>query len=818
MPKILFALEPEADELMISYLYRLAEYNCIGSMSVFLVSYIFTDRVNRNNCWIKLDMNRVFYAYFEAEDTKIDRVQFYLDHSIYGGIAPLLPVGQQMQMMNEAFGRQERFPRLNSPANSTIDALMMCPECEKEDRERIGKRYFHKLHHMPGVKVCAKHGCALYRCVSATPLMNRSELKFEPVSVDDEVWEKRYADFTSDFLNANIDTNLDRLVDAVFKRMQELGYKNSAYQGSDYRNLKRQIAEKKIRALLDMDLDKFLKETLITRKYIDKAAMLSLLCFLFGSVEELKRYLDVDRELALRFIEAAKKDYDVFKPFRTTLVEMRRKDTEECFVTTAYGFISGWRELSADAELSEEEKFSEIFHNTTDGTYVQSGEFKSIGDPVEMLHKVCGKKIHPRARAFLLDGARCSCESKFSFEKAAEMVEKNQGFHLLEYDGTERNCVILHDACGRKFSCAFKKFIQFPTCRKCQLGKDFSLEGLKEDVKALVGDEYTVIEVYGGAHSHVTMRHETCGTTFNMLLGAFRHGSRCPQCQKTYDEAEFCKIVPGLSGGQYRVGKLLNSAKKRYEIIDTQTGKTRRMEMEYVLQELLRSTPSDVLSLQKRAEAEAELNKSAMIETLLKKQYADTDLIFLEDVWMPDMPYSVVKRAFGTLHKKEKLYRHIEGIYSLTPFEVEPERIIREKYIRRNNRAIGFLYGESLAYELGIIPEKPDTIYIVTNKESLLHGRVRNVCGQKIRIRGSETPVTDDNYKILQVLDMLRMRFKRGWDVYPKLKEFTEENKITLDNFAPYIELFSDHVKKDLLLLYNEGKNDAKDKRGYESP
>lgn len=240
--------------------------------------------------------------------------------------------------------------------------------------------------------------------------------------------------------------------------------------------------------------------------------------------------------------------------------------------------------------------------------------------------------------------------------------------------------------------------------------------------------------------------------------------------------------------------------------------------MEYVLQELLRPTPSDVLSLQKRAEAEAELNKSAMIETLLKKQYADTDLIFLEDVWMPDMPYSVVKRAFGTLHKKEKLYRHIEGIYSLTPFEVEPERIIREKYIRRNNRAIGFLYGESLAYELGIIPEKPDTIYIVTNKESLLHGRVRNVCGQKIRIRGSETPVTDDNYKILQVLDMLRMRFKRGWDVYPKLKEFTEENKITLDNFAPYIELFSDHVKKDLLLLYNEGKNDAKDKRGYESP
>ena len=816
MPKILFALEPETDELMVSYLYRLAEHNCIGSTSVLLATYIFTNIGNRNNCWTKLDMNRVFYAYFEAEDTPIDRVQFYLDHSIYGGIAPLLSIGMQMQLVNEAFGRQEKFPRLNSSANSTIDTLKICPECEKEDRERIGKRYFHKMHHMPGVKVCAKHGCILHRCVSATPLMNCSELKFEPISIDDEVWEKQYADFASDFLDANIDTNLARLVDVVFKRMQELGYKNSAYQESDYRDLKRQIAEKKIMALLDVDLDKFLKEELVQRKYVDKTAMLSLLYFLFGSVKELKCYLDIDRKLALPFIEAAQKDYDVFEPFRTTLVEMCRKDTEECFATTVYGFISGWRELSADAELNEQEKFSEIFHNVTDGTYVQIGEFKSIGDPIEMFHRVCGEKIHPRARAFLLDGARCSCESKFSFAKAAEMVGKNQGFHLLEYDGTERNCVILHEACGRKFSCAFKKFISFPTCRKCQLGKDFSLEEFKEEVKAFVGNEYTVIEVDSGSRRRVRMRHEKCSTTFKMLLGSFRHGSRCPQCQKIYDEAEFCKIVPGLSGGQYRVGKLLNSAKKRYEIIDTQTGKTRRMEMEYVLQELLRPTPSDVLPLQKRAEAE--LNKSAMIETLLKKQYADTDLIFLEDVWMPDMPYSIVKRAFETLHKNRKLYRHIEGVYSLTSFDVEPERIIREKYICRNNRAIGFLYGESLAYELGIIPEKPDTIYIVTNKESQLHGRVRNVCGQKIRIRGSETPVTDDNYKILQVLDMLRMRFRRGWNVYPKLKEFTEENKITLDNFAPYIELFSDHVKKDLLLLYNEGKNDAKDKRGYESP
>ena len=73
--------------------------------------------------------------------------------------------------------------------------------------------------------------------------------------------------------------------------------------------------------------------------------------------------------------------------------------------------------------------------------------------------------------------------------------------------------------------------------------------------------------------------------------------------------------------------------------------------------------------------------------------------------------------------------------------------------------------------------------------------------------------MTDENYKILQVLDMLRMRFRFGWNVYPKLREFVKENRITLDSFDPYIELFAEHVRNDLSVLYDSGDINEKTKR-----
>lgn len=41
------------------------------------------------------------------------------------------------------------------------DGIHLCPECWKEDVSRYGEGYLHLSHHLPGVRVCAKHGAVL---------------------------------------------------------------------------------------------------------------------------------------------------------------------------------------------------------------------------------------------------------------------------------------------------------------------------------------------------------------------------------------------------------------------------------------------------------------------------------------------------------------------------------------------------------------------------------------------------------------------------------------------------------------------------------
>ena len=237
-------------------------------------------------------------------------------------------------------------------------------------------------------------------------------------------------------------------------------------------------------------------------------------------------------------------------------------------------------------------------------------------------------------------------------------------------------------------------------------------------MKELVGDEYVALQFDDSKKMKAVMRHERCGTVFKMLPGSFLRGNRCTKCRDMYPENDFRQIVPSLSLGRYQVGKHLDTVRNIYEIIDTETGKIQQLEQKYIMQELKRPTMSEVLPLNKKANVDDRLNKSVVLELFLRKHYVANDLIFLEDVKIEGMGYPVIKRAFQNLCKHKIVYNQMEGLYSLTSFDVTAERVIYEKYICRGHQTIGFLYGESLAYELGIINEKPDMIYIVKENQN----------------------------------------------------------------------------------------------------
>lgn len=81
--------------------------------------------------------------------------------------------------------------------SKTQEKLYVCPDCLKEDRERYGESYLHLSHHLPGVKVCAKHGTVLQMLSVSQKRIMLAPINFsnsEPVEISsperETVWMK----------------------------------------------------------------------------------------------------------------------------------------------------------------------------------------------------------------------------------------------------------------------------------------------------------------------------------------------------------------------------------------------------------------------------------------------------------------------------------------------------------------------------------------------------------------------------------------------------------------------------------------------------
>ena len=81
-----------------------------------------------------------------------------------------------------------------------------------------------------------------------------------------------------------------------------------------------------------------------------------------------------------------------------------------------------------------------------------------------------------------------------------------------------------------------------------------------EEVRELVGDEYTVIGTYKGATEKIRFRHNVCGLEYEVMPNGFTSkGNRCPECAKILKGRQpkmhdtFVAEVYGLVGDEYTI-------------------------------------------------------------------------------------------------------------------------------------------------------------------------------------------------------------------------------------------------------------------------
>lgn len=389
-----------------------------------------------------------------------------------------------------------------------------------------------------------------------------------------------------------------------------------------------------------------------------------------------------------------------------------------------------------------------------------------------------------------------------------------------------------HKYCGSTFFTTPEGFLRGWKCPRCHgRQEEPKYKEPEERVKALVGDEYTVIQVHKGRNTTAEIRHNPCETIKTYNIKHFAAGLRCPKCTTLIPASAFPDIVQHMTNGQYKVTR--KRGRNRYEITEENGGAV-ELTPQLFLQEILRPTPSDILPapvqyltkdwgqsvFHQQVKQPSRISSKDFL-TYLKTLYNKDDLIFIEDLHktLPKEYKQVLLGSLSRLYKTKQLYRAGKGIYSLQPSQVNPMEILIQRTLIRKGNHIGIYNGKSLAYEIGILKEKPSTISIMSN--TFTSGTYKSstptykctMYGLSVSFTTSPITIGDNNYLYLMALQALRYCNHYGHEGLPYVTRFIRQHQLSAKGFESLLPYYTERVQKQLKTILEKscGKSQKKE-------
>lgn len=118
------------------------------------------------------------------------------------------------------------------------------------------------------------------------------------------------------------------------------------------------------------------------------------------------------------------------------------------------------------------------------------------------------------------------------FVKEVKVLVGNEYAVLGTYIKGSAKLKMLHENCGQEYDVTPHGFLTGRRCPKCRKNAKKTTEEFQDEVRALVGDEYIVLDEYDGADTAIKIKHMFCGTVNLQKPANFLSGKRCKQCAK----------------------------------------------------------------------------------------------------------------------------------------------------------------------------------------------------------------------------------------------------------------------------------------------
>lgn len=564
--------KPLDDELLYSWIHRLAIANGLHVCS-FQEAYINKKAVSIGS--LKSDVKNEFVTLYDNMYIKDDMMNFYLSLSTFQFECIMMTRGQQTRYINNVFRPSDK---LNSSVNALFKSVKICQACVAN--ETIP--YIHRAHQLSGVCTCHKHGCKLLEYKGK----KGHEMEFKLNDYEEISSEKSidvlnaYTRYVQKLFETAVNTDIKTIKRVLYDELIIKGYSVT----DEYQTFLDDIKEWKYKELFCVNIKSFLKIKMITAEHIAAQDVIPFLMFLFPDVHALIDKISDDEAIVESyFCENCNKEY----------------------VATPLSVRDGWGCPYCDVNISEEIRFEKIIQRTSNGEYKPISKFSAIAEPVVFYHNKCSQKVKIKPREFLFESRRCICENIITEPEAKREVEKNKGFKLVKFCGAERTATFFHETCERTFDCKYRKFIKFPSCRKCK-PKVMTTELFERRIKDLVGDEYSIVKGFVDQDTKIILKHKVCGEQQSYKPSHFLEGQRCSNCHQTIAFSELQEMLTEYSNGKYSI---IAYAKNIYTIQNNETGDEIKLSSSKIQQEMLRPTPSDVLPVDNKVEVNIPLSQ-----------------------------------------------------------------------------------------------------------------------------------------------------------------------------------------------------------------
>lgn len=197
----------------------------------------------------------------------------------------------------------------------------------------------------------------------------------------------------------------------------------------------------------------------------------------------------------------------------------------------------------------------------------------------------------------------------------------------------------------------------------------------------------------------------------------------------------------------------------------------------------------------------------------LLENYGYNEPIFPEDLREKIMGKdTTLRQNLKRLTDREQIIRFDKGIYFiprpdslLKKKSLSVNKIIKQKYLYKEDKLIGYRTGIAFANDLNLTTQTPGIIEIVTNKESNIK-RVINLKNRRVMLRKPRIEVNEHNYKLLQVLDLLNNYDKYSEkpleSVKQRIIDYVSTCEMKRQEFENYIQNYPQRTK---LALYESG-------------